>query len=108
MSSIREAVRRLLGRARDETGGEAPRPIHSYTIYWTKEVRAWSREHRQGIRAQVESLTSGPGFEATTYERRYRVDGLDDSAHAGASLLALLHVLEGFEQFGEHAEESEQ
>ncbi|MCD4684819.1 MAG: hypothetical protein K8S97_02650 [Anaerolineae bacterium] len=38
-------------------------------------------------------MTSAPAFEANALERRYRVEGLDDSAHSGASLLMLLEVL---------------
>lgn len=108
MSSIREAVRRLLGRAREETGAQTPRPLLSYTLYWTKQAREWSRERRQRVRQQVATLTSRPGFEATTYQRRYRVVGLDTSAHAGASLLALLRVLDGFERHGAQSEEDDQ
>ena len=48
------------------------------------------------LRAIQGPVLAQPGFEANDYERRYRVSGLDDQAHAGASLLALDKVLRAF------------
>lgn len=109
MRSVREAVRRLLERTGRTGEGEEgpPQPLLSYTMYWTKEARGWTKERRERIRHRVEQVTSRSGFEATTYERRYRVESLDSSAHAGASLLVLLDVLAAFEQLGEQEEETQ-
>ena len=41
----------------------------------------------------VEEVRAKPDFEPNTYERRYAVEGLDESRHAGASLVALQDVL---------------
>ena len=75
-----------------------PRVDFSYTIYWTKQVRAWPPERRAAIGAALRPVVSQAGFAANAYERRYRVEGLDDQAHAGASLVALRRVLEAFDQ----------
>lgn len=107
MTSIREAVKRMLGRAKEEEARESPAPATAYRFYWTKEVRTWSVERRREMRGRVASVVGRENFEATTYERRYAVQGLDELRHAGASLQALLAVLDGFEEFGQQAEEAE-
>ena len=73
-----------------------PRVDYSYTIYWTKQVRSWDAARRATLAAALPPVLAQPGFEANDYERRYRVSGLDDQAHAGASLLALDKVLRAF------------
>ena len=73
-----------------------PRVDFSYTIYWTKQVRQWDAARRAAVAAALRPALAQPGFEANDYERRYRVSGLDDQAHAGASLLALDKVLRAF------------
>ena len=105
MTSIRESVRRLLGRA-DKAEQDKPKPHYSYRIYWTKMVRDWSASRRRQVAARLENVLADEAFEPNTFERRYHVRGLDDSQHAGASLLALQEVLEGFDQFEEKDEES--
>ena len=72
----------------------APRVEFSYTIFWTKQARQWEAARRQAVAAALEAVLAQPGFEANDYQRRYRVAGLDDQGHAGASLLALKKVLE--------------
>ena len=74
-----------------------PRVDFSYTIYWTKTVRRWDEKQRAAMAEAVMAVMAQPGFEANDYERRYRVAGLDDVAHAGASLVALRKVLAAFE-----------
>lgn len=71
-----------------------PRVEFSYTIFWTKQARQWEAARRQTVGAALDQVLAQPGFEANDYERRYRVPGLDDQAHAGASLLALRKVLQ--------------
>ncbi len=73
-----------------------PRVDFSYTIYWTKLVRKWEAPHRAEIAAALGPVLTQPTFETNAYERRYRVPGLDDQAHAGASLVALDKVLRAF------------
>jgi hypothetical protein len=38
-----------------------------------------------------------PAFEANMLARRFRVPAVDESKHAGASLVALVQVLQAFE-----------
>lgn len=44
----------------------------------------------------VAAVLAQPDFEPNAYARQYHVPGLDDSAHAGASLTALAQVLRAF------------
>jgi hypothetical protein len=70
-----------------------PRVEFSYAVFWIKQARQWDAARRQAISAALRDVLSQPGFEANDYQRRYRVPGLDDQAHAGASLVALGQVL---------------
>lgn len=74
-----------------------PRIDFSYTIYWTKTARLWDAARRAEAAQAVAAILAQPGFEANDYQRRYPVPGLDDQAHAGASLVALRKVLAAFE-----------
>jgi predicted PurR-regulated permease PerM len=74
-----------------------PRVEYSYTIFWTKQAREWDAARRAAVLSAVTQATARPGFEANDYERRYTVAGLDDQAHAGASLVALEKVLRAME-----------
>jgi len=92
--------RRLLARPAPLPGPAPlgpPRVDFSYTIYWTKLVRQWDPPRRTAIEAALGQVLARPDFEANAYERRYQVTGLDDQAHAGASLLALHKVLRAFD-----------
>lgn len=71
----------------------------SFRIFWTKIARQWHNERLQQVRAQVLQVTQRPDFQKNMIERRYRVEGLDDQAHSGASLLALLDVLAALEAY---------
>jgi hypothetical protein len=70
----------------------------SYTIFWTKQVLQWSPERRATMQAALAQVLTSPDFINNAYERRFTVPGLDDSAHAGASLLALDKVLTAFKE----------
>lgn len=70
-----------------------------YRLFWTKMALAWDDERRALIAARVAEVTAGPDFENNALERRFRVEGLDDLAHSGASLLALAEVLHALETF---------
>lgn len=76
----------------------APRIDFSYTIYWTKQARAWDTVRRAAIHTALAPVLAQPGFEPNAYARRYAVSGLDDLHHSGASLLALKKVLEAFSE----------
>lgn len=88
---------RMLNRSLPEP--EPPEPLSAdkidagYRLFWTKQALTWDAERRTLIAERVAAVTSAPAFEANALERRYRVEGLDDSAHSGASLLMLLEVL---------------
>jgi hypothetical protein len=97
MTSLREAIRRLiLGKRRSDT---APVEI-SYLADWTSLARDWVPERRKEVRVAIMRTIEQPGFAGEALERRYRVPELDASAHSGASLLALLKVLNAFDADG--------
>jgi hypothetical protein len=73
-----------------------PRVEYSYVIHWTKQVRGWDAARRATIQTSLSATIDQPGFEPNAYLRRYRVPGLDDQAHAGASLVALGNILAAF------------
>ena len=95
--------RKLRGPLAGQSNPPAPKPPgpprvdFSYTIYWTKTARRWDEKQRAAMAEAVMAVMAQPGFEANDYERRYRVAGLDDLAHAGASLVALRKVLAALE-----------
>lgn len=82
-----------------------PEPLTSghidtgYRLFWTKTALAWDEERRAVIAARVAEVIAGPDFENNALERRFHVEGLDDLAHSGASLLALAEVLRALETF---------
>ena len=75
-----------------------PKIDFAYSIFWTKIARAWDDPRRRLMAERVSAMVNSPGFEANAFERNYRVEGLDDLAHSGASLLALQKVLEALER----------
>lgn len=99
MTTLREALKRLLGRSapRPRQAPDPPRIQYSYTIYWTKMVREWDAARRRQIVQALAATLAQPDFEPNAYARRYRIAGLDDLAHSGESLLALQKVLVAFE-----------
>lgn len=95
MTSIREILRRLAGGG----GAEGPDAAeYSYTVHWTKVARDWGRAKREEVRLAVLEMTRRPEFRPSRLERRYVVPTVDGQAHAGASLLALLAVLEAIDR----------
>ncbi len=91
-------LRQLFGNQADEG-----RPKHekmteakvdfSFRIYWTKIGRAWDLERIHTLQTEVEAVTNQADFQKNLIDRRYVVASLDEQAHSGASLLALLDVL---------------
>lgn len=84
-----------------------PEPLSSekidagYRLFWTKTALAWDAARRAAVAQQVQAVTAAPDFENNALERRYTVDGLDEQAHSGASLLALLDVLRALDAYEE-------
>ncbi len=72
----------------------APDPRLSYRVHWAGVVQRWDAEQRRRVLAALRARTASGGFEPTEWERRYVVQELDDQAHAGASLLCLIDVLQ--------------
>lgn len=101
MTSIREMLRRLLGEGEgSEAAGQAeqPSPDYSYRVYWMKTARSWTEGRLDEVREEVQRVVEGEGFEANPFERRYHVEAVDDEEHAGASLLALLEVIDALKK----------
>lgn len=67
---------------------------YAYTIYWTKMARGWERGRQQEMLRRVQTVINAAGFEGNALLRKYAVEGLDDLAHSGSSLLALQKVLQ--------------
>lgn len=74
----------------------------AYTVFWTKMVRQWTPERRAEMLTRLETLLKSPEFVNNAFSRKFEVAGLEDAslgetAHSGASLLALRKVLEAFQ-----------
>ena len=95
MKALRNLAQRLRpSQLRPRT--DPPRVEYSYSVYWVKQVRQWDAARRAAVSEALAAALAQPGFEPNAYERRYRVAGLDEQAHAGASLVALKKVLTAF------------
>jgi hypothetical protein len=95
VTSLREALRRLIGRDPQEAARAADL---SYTIYWTRQAQAWTEQRRRLVGQRVEALIARSDFSPNLFRRDYRVPELDDQGHAGASLQALLKVLRALQE----------
>lgn len=104
-----EAFRRILwpapGRKRvPPTPLTGEQITAGYRMYWTQTAYGWDAARRAALAARVQTAIGASGFENTMLERRFRVEGLDDEAHSGASLLALLEVLRAIDDFEANAD----
>lgn len=70
-----------------------------FRIYWTKMATKWDMARIREMKTRVIAVTQQPDFEKNLIERRFRVEGLDEQAHSGASLLALIDVLNALETY---------
>lgn len=95
MTSMREAMRRLLGRPH---GDEGPATHFSYAVHWTQEAGTWDRARRAAAGKALEELVADPAFVPTEFEHRYTIAVIDDRPHPGASLLALRNVLRALDE----------
>lgn len=75
------------------------RIMAGYRMNWTKTVVDWDAARRVTIAARVEAVIASSGFENNALERRFHVEGLDDQAHSGASLLALAETIRALDKF---------
>jgi hypothetical protein len=71
----------------------------SFRIFWTKISTEWDLDRIRHIRKQVQQVTQQANFQKNLVERRYAVEDLDEQAHSGASLLALIEVLDALEKY---------
>lgn len=94
---------RMINRSLPEP--EPPEPLNAdkieagYRLFWTKQALTWDAARRTRLTDHVAAVTRAPEFEPNALIRRYRVAGLDDSAHSGASLLMLLDVLRALDAY---------
>jgi len=102
MSAKQQSQRRDEGAGRQEGLGAQnpdPRPSdYAYTLYWARLVQGWGAERRAQIALSVEAVISSRGFRPNEFYRTYSVPGLDEIAHAGASLLALQQILAAYDR----------
>jgi len=99
MTTIREALRRLFQEPQarpDQPADTLDRVDYSYRVFWTKQARGWPAARRRSIRAAARALAASDVFEPNAFERRYSVEDVDGE-HSGASLLALVQVLEALD-----------
>lgn len=69
----------------------------SYTVFWMRQARQWNADRRTSVRASLNAVLTREDFLNNAFARAYTVPGLDDQAHAGASLLALRKVLDALD-----------
>ena len=98
MAIIRDALRRLSRRA-DAQPAAPDRADYSYRVFWTKQARGWEVARRRSILLAARAVAASEAFEPNAFERRYRVEGVDGE-HSGASVWALVQVLDAFNAAG--------
>ncbi|HLF28279.1 MAG TPA: hypothetical protein VJG32_18260 [Anaerolineae bacterium] len=94
--TLRESLRRLLGKPTAQPLAGPDRADYSYRVFWTKQAGRWDAERRRAVLATARAVAASDEFEPNLFERRYRIEGVDGE-HSGASLLALIRVLEAVE-----------
>ena len=91
---MRSRLRRIW---RNGKASAPPDPGFAYRVSWTKEARTWDAGRRAVIASSLGHILLFSEFLPNAYDRRYKVPGLDDLHHSGASLVALRDVLEALE-----------
>lgn len=110
---MRHLFNRFFGKSDEPPSKAIPLTEHevdmSFRIFWTKISREWDGEHIRTTRERVLPITQQPDFQKNLIERRYTIEGLVDGGehqqHSGASLLALLQVLDTLEHLSAQDEE---
>lgn len=74
-----------------------PDPAYAYRVGWLKEARTWDSQRRSAVAENLRVVLGAPDFSPNEFRRQYRVPALDESLHAGASLVALQQVLMALE-----------
>ena len=69
----------------------------SYTVFWMRQARQWDDGRRASVRASLTAVLAREDFLNNAFARIHSVPGLDNQAHAGASLLALQKVLDALD-----------
>jgi len=98
-------LRRLRRSQPDEPARKGAEPLtddrilFGYRMNWTRTAIAWDADRRALIAARVDAIIRSRDFEQNALERRFRVEGLDDRAHSGASLVALAEVIRALDKF---------
>ena len=98
-------LRRLRRERPDEPARKGPGPLtedrilFGYRMNWTRTAMTWDADRRALIAARVDAIIHSSDFEQNALERRFRVEGLDDQAHSGASLIALADVIRALDKF---------
>jgi hypothetical protein len=95
MTSIREAMRRLLHRE-VQSRADFHDSEFSYAVHWAALAREWDADRRQRVHTVVRELIARQDFVATEFERRYAVDEIGPEKVSGVSLVALDKVLASF------------
>lgn len=93
MTTVREALQRLFRRPEPVGTAGLDQAGYSYRVFWMKQARGWDAARRQSVLEATRVVTRADAFESNTFQRRYQVQGLAGE-HSGASLLALIQVLE--------------
>ena len=78
---------------REQRVAARDRVDYSYAVFWTKHARLWDKAKCDTVAQQLTTLIGSPDFDVNFYQRTYTLEEVD-GAHSGASLLALLKVLE--------------
>jgi hypothetical protein len=94
MAKFRAVLNRLFQKP--DTPLAPDRIDYSYRVFWTKQARGWDAAQRRSILVAARPLATAPDFEPNAFARRYQVEGVEGE-HSGASLLALIQVLEALD-----------
>jgi hypothetical protein len=101
-----DRLRRLIKNGEEETKSASSgtpmteaRIDFGFRIYWTKMATQWERTRVDEMLKRMAAVTQQPDFAKNLIERRYKVEGLDEQAHSGASLLALIEVLTALQAY---------
>ncbi|NJL93082.1 MAG: hypothetical protein HC915_04835 [Anaerolineae bacterium] len=106
-----DQLKKWLGNApsRPPTGPEPLTAEHvdfNLRVYWTKMTLNWNAEQRAAARQQAQTRVQAPDFQDNLMAKQYNLplEGIPETAHSGASLLALLAVLDALETFNQESE----
>jgi hypothetical protein len=94
MTKLRDALNRIFQKP--DTPLAPDRVDYSYRVFWMKQARGWDAAQRRSVLAATRALAASADFEPNAFARHYRVEGVAGE-HSGASLLALIQVLEAFD-----------